>query len=94
MENGDPRASLLHKGGARAGEERLAFYFWESKLIESYKETRNGLIGPRYSTQFSHLGSQSVLYLHVGFGTRPYVMKTRSNQTLLLIGFDLSSCGE
>ena len=49
----DQRATMLHKGGAKAGEERLAFYFWDTALIESYKETRNGLIGDRYSTQFS-----------------------------------------
>lgn len=49
----DKRGPLLHQGGSLAGEQRLDDYFWQSRSIEQYKETRNGLIGDRYSTQLS-----------------------------------------
>jgi deoxyribodipyrimidine photo-lyase len=32
---------------------RIREYFWETKNILKYKQTRNGLIGPSYSTKFS-----------------------------------------
>ena len=41
------------KGGESNGRERLKFYFWENKGIETYKETRNGLIGTEYSSKLS-----------------------------------------
>lgn len=49
----DERAVLNFKGGETAGLERLEHYLWESKAIETYKETRNGMIGADYSTKFS-----------------------------------------
>tara|TARA_B100001741_G_scaffold313619_1_gene320685 strand:+ start:348 stop:1649 length:1302 start_codon:yes stop_codon:yes gene_type:complete len=41
------------KGGESNGRERLKFYLWENKGIETYKETRNGLIGTEYSSKLS-----------------------------------------
>lgn len=49
----DKRAVLLFKGGAQAGEARVQEYLWDRRLIECYKDTRNGLIGADYSTKFS-----------------------------------------
>lgn len=49
----DDRAVLDYQGGETAGLERLEHYLWESKAVETYKETRNGLIGADYSTKFS-----------------------------------------
>ena len=40
-------------GGETAGLEELQFYIWEKKLINTYKETRNGLLGREYSSKFS-----------------------------------------
>ena len=41
------------EGGESNGRERLKFYLWENKGIETYKETRNGLIGTEYSSKLS-----------------------------------------
>ena len=41
------------KGGESNGNERLEFYLWKNKGIETYKETRNGLIGTEYSSKLS-----------------------------------------
>ena len=49
----DPRTVLEFQGGARAGEARLEHYFWKTKSLSTYKETRNGLLGADYSSKFS-----------------------------------------
>ena len=86
----DPKATLLHQGGAKAGEARLAFYFWESNLIESYKDTRNGLIGPRYSTQFSPwlaIGALSPRW--IWHETLRYEDTIKSNSSTYWVRFEL-----
>ena len=57
----DPRAVLPFKGGEREGLRRLKYYLWESGLVNSYKDTRNGLIGGDYSTKFSPWLAQGCL---------------------------------
>lgn len=49
----DPRAVLPFKGGAAAAHERLNHYFWHTRQLGTYKETRNGLLGADYSSKFS-----------------------------------------
>ena len=49
----DPRAAITPRGGESAGLERVRSYLWESRCVERYKETRNGLIGADYSTKLS-----------------------------------------
>lgn len=49
----DPRAAIQFKGGAKAAHERLQFYFYQTRALSSYKQTRNGMVGERYSSKFS-----------------------------------------
>ena len=49
----DSRSAFKFKGGYNAAKERLDFYLWQSKKINFYKQTRNGLIGQDYSSKFS-----------------------------------------
>ncbi len=49
----DPRAVLLFKGGELEGKARLFEYIWKKDCLKSYKETRNGLLGPDYSSKLS-----------------------------------------
>ena len=49
----DSRAAIEFKGGESKAIERLNHYFFESKCISNYKETRNGLMGADYSSKFS-----------------------------------------
>jgi deoxyribodipyrimidine photo-lyase len=49
----DERAAIHFKGGETAAMERLNHYFFETKALANYKETRNGLIGADYSSKFS-----------------------------------------
>lgn len=49
----DKRAALTFKGGESQALKRLDYYFFKSKSIASYKETRNEMIGSDYSSKFS-----------------------------------------
>ncbi|KFK27755.1 hypothetical protein AALP_AA8G425000 [Arabis alpina] len=40
-------------GGETAGVGRIFEYFWKKDLLKVYKDTRNGMLGPDYSTKFS-----------------------------------------
>lgn len=49
----DSRAAIVFKGGESEAIARLNHYFFKTKCISNYKETRNGLIGADYSSKFS-----------------------------------------
>ncbi len=57
----DPRGVLEFRGGETEAIQRLKYYIWETDSIARYKETRNGMIGPNYSTKFSPWLSQGCL---------------------------------
>ena len=63
----DSRAAIDFKGGESHAMVRLNHYFFETKCISNYKETRNGLIGADYSCKFSAwlaLGCISPRYIY------------------------------
>lgn len=49
----DERAAIAFKGGEKEALERLNYYLYQTKAISTYKETRNELIGEKYSSKFS-----------------------------------------
>lgn len=49
----DERSAFPFKGGETEAIKRLRYYFEETLLIKTYKETRNGLVGTDYSSKFS-----------------------------------------
>ena len=49
----DERAVIPFKGGETEGLRRLKYYLWDSNLIKTYEETRNGMVGGDYSSKFS-----------------------------------------
>ncbi len=49
----DYTSSINFKGGENQAWLRLNHYVWESELIRTYKETRNGLLGIDYSSKIS-----------------------------------------
>ena len=49
----DSRSAFPWDGGETAVWERLDHYFWQTKKLQYYKQTRNGLIGIDYSSKFS-----------------------------------------
>ncbi|WP_410767147.1 DASH family cryptochrome [Haloferax sp. DFSO60] len=47
------KAVLSFDGGEFAALDRVASYIWEGDHLREYKETRNGMLGPDYSSKFS-----------------------------------------
>jgi deoxyribodipyrimidine photo-lyase len=51
--NYDTRGVMKFIGGENAGLERIKDYIWTLDCIKDYFDTRNGMIGPNYSTKFA-----------------------------------------
>jgi deoxyribodipyrimidine photo-lyase len=60
-------SSFDFKGGEGPAIERLNYYFFQSKLVSNYKQTRNEMVGADYSSRFSAwlaLGCLSPRYIY------------------------------
>jgi deoxyribodipyrimidine photo-lyase len=44
---------MVYTGGEDAALQRLDHYLFQSKLVSTYKQTRNGMVGTVYSSRFS-----------------------------------------
>jgi deoxyribodipyrimidine photo-lyase len=86
----DSRAVLPFKGGETSGIERLNHYFFESRSISNYKETRNGLVGADYSSKFSAwlaLGCLSPREIY--FELKKYEKQYEANESTYWLVFEL-----
>ncbi|MCW2120802.1 DASH family cryptochrome [Flavobacterium sp. 7A] len=86
----DSRAALHFKGGEAQGLQRIQHYFYETKLISTYKETRNGMVGESYSSKFSAwlaLGclSPRMIYHHL----KEYETQNGANESTYWLVFEL-----
>lgn len=57
----DPRSAAVFQGGEQEGLRRLHYYLWEEGLIDEFRETRDMLLGPDYSTRLSPWLAQGCL---------------------------------
>jgi len=86
----DIRAVLQFKGGETQGLQRIQHYFFETKSISKYKETRNGMIGANYSSKFSAwlaLGCLSPRTLY--FELKKYELQYEANESTYWLVFEL-----
>ena len=86
----DSRAVLPFKGGETEAIARLNHYFFETKCISKYKETRNGLIGADYSSKFSPwlaLGCISPRFIH--YELKKYELQFGANESTYWLIFEL-----
>ena len=86
----DQRAVMPFTGGESAGLARLDYYFWQSDLIATYKETRNGMLGGDYSSKFSPwlaLGCLSPRYIYSQ--VQQYERERRANDSTYWLVFEL-----
>lgn len=61
------KSVLDFKGGEDTALQRVRDYIWDGDHLKRYKETRNGLLGPDYSSKFSPwlaTGALSPRYVH------------------------------
>ena len=86
----DPRAVLEFKGGENSALLRMKYYFFETQLISKYKETRNGMVGPDYSSKFSAwlaLGCISPRYIYNDL--KKYEREFGANESTYWLIFEL-----
>jgi deoxyribodipyrimidine photo-lyase len=86
----DSRAVFQFKGGESEALKRLQHYFFETKLISDYKETRNGMVGADYSSKFSAwlaLGCLSPREIY--FELKKYEAQYEANESTYWLVFEL-----
>ena len=88
--NIDSRAVIQFKGGETEAIKRLNYYFFETKCISNYKETRNGMVGADYSSKFSAwlaLGCISPRFINDEL--KKYELQFGANQSTYWMIFEL-----
>jgi deoxyribodipyrimidine photo-lyase len=86
----DERSVLHFKGGRKAALARLQHYFDKTNSLSKYKETRNGLLGPDYSSKFSPwLACGSISPREVYASVREYEEKFGANESTYWLIFEL-----
>ncbi len=86
----DSRAALQFKGGETEALARINHYFFETKSISQYKETRNGLTGANYSSKFSAwlaLGCLSPREIY--YELKKYETQFEANESTYWLVFEL-----
>ncbi|XP_039132190.1 cryptochrome DASH, chloroplastic/mitochondrial [Dioscorea cayenensis subsp. rotundata] len=77
-------------GGESAALGRLHDYFWKKDLLKVYKETRNGMLGPDYSTKFSPwLASGSLSPRYIYEEVKRYEKERLANDSTYWVLFEL-----
>lgn len=86
----DKRTAFPFIGGTSAGTERLEHYFWKSKKLSYYKNTRNGLVGTDYSSKFSSwLANGSLSPKMIYWEIKRYEKEIQKNQSTYWLIFEL-----
>jgi deoxyribodipyrimidine photo-lyase len=86
----DTRTVLQFKGGETEGLHRIHHYFFETKSISKYKETRNGMIGANYSSKFSAwLALGCLSPREVYFELKKYESQYEANESTYWLVFEL-----
>jgi len=86
----DSRAAIPFKGGETEAKKRLQHYFYQTKSLSTYKETRNGMVGADYSSKFSAwlaLGCISPRYIYAEI--KKYEKQFGANDSTYWLVFEL-----
>lgn len=86
----DERRDYIFKGGETEGLKRLGYYFSETHHISRYKETRNEMQGPNYSTRFSAWLSHGCLSpREIYYALKSYENNFAANDSTYWLYFEL-----
>ncbi|AKA35766.1 DASH family cryptochrome [Flagellimonas lutaonensis] len=86
----DQRTAFPYKGGEDQALKRIDYYFWETQRLKSYKKTRNGLLGPNYSSKLSPwLANGSISARYIYWQIREFEQKIIKNQDTYWLFFEL-----
>ncbi len=86
----DSRSAFPFEGGEKSAWERLSNYFWETKKLQYYKKTRNGLLGTDYSSKFSAwLANGSISAVSIYHQVKKFEKEIKKNQDTYWLIFEL-----
>ena len=86
----DYRSAFPFPGGETQAWERLNQYFWKDKHLSRYKNTRNGMIGPNYSSKFSpYLATGSISPVSIFHQIKQYENEVVKNISTYWLVFEL-----
>lgn len=86
----DARTAFPFEGGEDEARKRIEEYFWQSRSLLEYKETRNGLIGKDYSSKLSAwLSNGSLSPRQVYHEVKSFEKENRSNQSTYWLIFEI-----
>lgn len=86
----DTRSAFPFKGGEKQAIKRIEHYFWETKKLQFYKKTRNGLIGTDYSSKLSAwLANGSISARTVYHEIKRFEEEVKKNQDTYWLIFEL-----
>ena len=86
----DPNSAFPFSGGETNALKRIDNYFFESKKISTYKQTRNYLLGPDYSTKLSAwLANGSISAKTIYWKTKEFENKFGANDSTYWVIFEL-----
>lgn len=82
-------AHPLH-GGEAAAWERLNHYFWKTKNLARYKQTRNGMIGESYSSKLSaYLAVGNLSPVQIYYAIQEFERQVQKNNSTYWLFFEL-----
>lgn len=86
----DPISAFPFHGGESEALKRIDYYFFESKKLSVYKQTRNGLIGTDYSSKLSPwLANGSISAKTIYWKIKEYESEYGENQSTYWLIFEL-----
>ena len=86
----NPNSAFPFSGGTSQAKLRIQHYFWETKKLSFYKQTRNGLVGVNYSSKFSAwLANGSISPRQLYWEIISYEKEIKKNQSTYWLIFEL-----
>ena len=86
----DSRTAFPFSGGEDQALKRIEDYFWKTKNLSIYKETRNGLVGLDYSSKLSAwLANGSISPRTIYWEIRKYEKEVEKNESTYWLIFEL-----
>jgi len=86
----DSRTAFPFQGGETEAWKRLQHYFWDTKKLQYYKKTRNGLLGKDYSSKFSAwLANGCISPVSIYHQVKKFEKEIKKNQDTYWLIFEL-----
>ena len=85
-----PNSAFPFQGGEHQALERIEHYFWKTKSLSQYKQTRNGLLGTDYSSKLSAwLANGSISAKTIYWKVKEYEQEIVANEDTYWLIFEL-----